>query len=292
MYARETTGEKIFYVVNYILIALIVACTLYPFLFIVSASFSDPYAIVRGDVILLPKGFNVDAYKEVFQSDELWNSYKNTMWYVIVGTFVNVLMTTVMAYPLSRKSFSGRKAINFFVAFTMFFTPPLVPTFLVVKGVGLMDSMWALVIPTAIDAFYLIIMRSFFEALPDSVIEAAKIDGCNEIQVLFRIVIRLSGPVMAVMVLFYAVYHWNSYFSALLYLNDNAKYPLQMILRKILLAVGGASNMTGQVSDRKDLISLSVRYATIIVSTVPILCVYPFLQKYFVKGIMIGAIKG
>ncbi len=292
MGARETKGERVFYVVNYILITLIVACTLYPFVYILSASFSDPYAIARGDVVLLPKGFNGGAYAEVFQSDSLWNSYKNTLWYVVVGTAVNVLMTTVMAYPLSRKNFSGRKAINFFVAFTMFFTPPLVPTFLVVKGVGLMDHMWALVVPTAIDAFYLILMRSFFEALPDSIIEAARIDGCNDIQVLFRIVIRLSGPVMAVMVLFYAVYHWNSYFSALLYLNDEAKYPLQMELRKILLAVGGASNMTNQVSDRKDLISLSVRYATIIVSTVPILCVYPFLQKYFVKGIMVGSVKG
>ncbi len=292
MGARETKGERVFYIINDILIALVVACTLYPFVYILSASFSDPYAIARGDVILLPKGFNDGAYAEVFQSDSLWNSYKNTLWYVVVGTFVNVLMTTIMAYPLSRKNFSGRKFINFFVAFTMFFTPPLVPTFLVVKGVGLMDNKWAMVIPTAIDAFYLIIMRSFFEALPDSIIEAARIDGCNDIQVLFRIVIRLSGPVMAVMVLFYAVYHWNSYFSALLYLNDEAKYPLQMELRKILLAVGGANGMTNQVSDRKDLISLSVRYATIIVSTVPILCVYPFLQKYFVKGIMVGSVKG
>lgn len=289
MNTRITKGERVFYIVNYFLIALIVLVTLYPFIYVVSASFSDPYAVVRGEVILIPKGLNINAYKEVFKSTELWLSYRNTLWYVVVGTFVNVFMTTIMAYPLSRKGFSGRNVVNFFVAFTMFFTSPLVPTFLVVKSVGLMNSMWALVIPTAIDAFYLIIMRSFFEQLPDSVLEAAKIDGCNEIQVLFKIVIRLSGPVMAVMVLFYAVYHWNSYFSALLYLNDEHKYPLQMILRKILLTVGGTAN--GQVSDRKDLISMSVRYATIIVSTVPILCVYPFLQKYFVKGIMIGAVK-
>lgn len=290
MNVRATKGEKIFYAVNYLLISVIVLATLYPFVYVVSASFSDPFAVVRGEVIVLPKSFNFDAYQEVFKSGKLWLSYRNTIWYVVVGTAVNVFMTAVMAYPLSRPGFSGRKAINFYVAFTMFFTAPMVPTFLVVKSVHLIDSMWALVIPTAIDAFYLIIMRSFFEQMPASVIEAAKIDGCNDLQVLFRIVLRLSGPVLAVMVLFYAVFHWNSYFSALLYLNDEKKYPLQMVLREILLSVGGVNS--SQVSDRQDLISMSVRYATIVVSTVPILCIYPFLQKYFVKGMMIGAVKG
>lgn len=284
-------GEKLFYVIDYFLILLVVSCTIYPFLYILSASFSDPFAVVRGDVILLPKGLTLEAYKNVFQSNELWYSYANTIWYVVIGTAVNVFMTMIMAYPLSRKKFGGRKAINLFVAFTMFFSAPLVPTFLVVKSIGLIDSMWALVIPTAIDTFYLIIMRSFFQELPESIFEAATIDGCNDIQILFKIVVYLSGPIIAVMILFYAVYHWNSYFGALLYLNSEKKYPLQMVLRKILIGMD-ANKMAGKAYDRKDLVTMGVRYATIIVSTVPILCIYPFLQKYFVKGVMIGAVKG
>ena len=291
MKIRMSKGEKVFYAVDYALIVLVVIVTLYPFLYILSASFSDPFAVVGGDVILFPKGFNLEAYKNVFSSDEIWYSYRNTLWYVVVGTAVNIFMTTIMAYPLSRRKFSGRKAINLFVAFTMFFSAPLVPTFLVVKGVGLINSMWALVIPTAIDSFYLIIMRSFFEELPESIFEAATIDGCNDIQILYKIVIYLSGPVLAVMVLFYAVYHWNSYFGALLYLNSDKKYPIQMILRKILIGLD-ANKMAGQAYDRKDLVTMSVRYATIVVSTVPILFIYPFLQRYFVKGVMIGAVKG
>ncbi len=291
MSSRLSKGERAFYLINNALVFIIVLCTLYPFIYILSASFSDPYAVVRGEVLFFPKGWTLEAYRNVFSTNELWWSYANTLWYVVVGTFFNVVLTSMMAYPLSRRNFYGRTAVNLFIAVTLFFTAPLVPTFLVVKSMGLIDSMWALVIPTAIDTFYVIIMRSFFSELPESLIEAAKIDGCNDLQILGKIVVRLSGPVIAVMVLFYAVFHWNSYFSALLYLNDEKKYPLQMILRKILIGLD-ANSMAGGAYDRKDLVTMSVRFATIIVSTVPILCIYPFLQKYFVKGIMVGAIKG
>lgn len=291
MKVKLSTGEKAFYAIDYFLVFLVSASCLYPFLYILSASLSDPFAVTRGEVVLFPIGLNFEAYKNVFSSNELWYSYKNTLWYVIVGTTVNVFMTVLMAYPLSRKKFGGRKAINMFVGFTLFFSAPLVPTFLVVRNLGLINSMWALVIPTAIDTFYLIIVRSFFEELPESLFEAAVIDGCNDMQILYKIIIYLSGPIMAVMVLFYAVAHWNSYFGALLYLNDDKLYPLQMVLRKILIGLD-ANKMTSSAYDRKDLITMGVRYATIIVSTVPILCVYPFLQKYFVKGVMIGSVKG
>ena len=291
MRVAKSKGDHLFYAINYFLVFLITASCLYPFVYILSASISDPFAVIRGDVFIFPKGINFVAYKNVFSSNELWYSYRNTLWYVVVGTAVNVFMTVLMAYPLSRKKFSGRKTINLFVVFTLFFSAPLVPTFLLVKSVGLMNSMWALVIPTAIDTFYLIIMRSFFEELPESIIEAAVIDGCNDLQILYKIVIFLSGPVIAVMILFYAVAHWNSYFGALLYLNDEKLYPVQMILRKILIGLD-SNKMTGQAYERKDLISMGVRYATIIVTTVPILCIYPFLQKYFVTGVMIGSVKG
>lgn len=291
MRIKLSNGEKAFYAVDYLFVLFVVIITLYPFIYILAASLSDPFAVVRGDVVVFPKGFTIEAYKAVFKSNEIWYSYKNTVWYVVVGTAVNVFLTMIMAYPLSRRTFSGRKIINLFVAFTMFFSAPLVPTFLVVKNAGLINSMWSLVIPTAIDAYYLIIMRSFFQEIPESVLEAARIDGCNDLQILFRIVIHLSGPVIAVMVLFYAVFHWNSYFSALLYLNDDKKYPLQMILRKILIGMD-ANKMAGGAYDRKDMVTMSVRFATIIVSTVPIICIYPFLQKYFVKGVMIGSVKG
>jgi putative aldouronate transport system permease protein len=289
MKVKMSKGDRLFYIIDYLLIIIVVAATLYPFLYIVSASVSDPYSVLRGEVLLLPKKFNVNAYRSVLSSNEIWYSYKNTLWYVIVGTAVNIFMTILMAYPLSRKKFFARKHVNLFVAITMFFSAPLIPTYLVVRNMHLIDSMWALVIPTAIDSFYLIIMRSFFEEIPESLFEAATIDGCNDIQILYKIVIYLSGPVIAVMVLFYAVFHWNSYFGALLYINDSAKYPLQMILRKILISMD-VNKMTN--NDTSAAISTTVQYAAIVVSTVPILCIYPFLQKYFVQGMMIGAVKG
>ena len=288
---RLTTGDIIFYIIDYFIIALVVIVTLYPFVFIFSASISDSAALGRGEVWIFPKGFNLDAYKIVLDDKQVWTSYGNTIWYVVVGTAINMILTTLTAYPLSRKKFSGRNKIMMFIAFTMFFSGGLVPSYLLVKELGLMNTRWAIVVPAGISTWNLIIMRTFFESIPQSLHEAATIDGCSEIGIMTRIFLPLSLPVIAVMVLFYAVGHWNSYFSALVYLNDQNLYPLQMHLRKILIQFN-QNEMLEQLTQGRDVVGQSVRYATIIVSTVPILLIYPFLQKYFVKGVMLGAVKG
>jgi putative aldouronate transport system permease protein len=288
---RMTWGDRVFLVFDYALIACILVITLYPFVYVVSASISDPLILKRGEIWLWPRGIQFMAYQRVFRDSTIWTSYYNTIWYVTVGTAINVLLTTLTAFPLSRRSFSGRNTVMMFIAFTMFFSGGMVPTYLLVKSLGLMNSRLAVVLPVAISTWNTIIMRTFFEGIPVELEEAAKIDGQNELGILMRIFIPLSKPVLAVMVLFYAVGHWNSWFNAMLYLNDTGKYPLQMILRKILIQFDQNSMMTGVLRDR-DMVGQNIRYATIVISTVPILCVYPFLQKYFVKGAMIGAIKG
>jgi len=291
MTKRSTVGDRIFYVIDYFLLALVICITLYPFIFVFSASISDPGALGRGEVWLWPVGFSTNAYKIVMEDKEIWTGYGNTIWYVVVGTTINIILTTITAYPLSRENFSARDKIMMFIAFTMFFSGGMIPTYLLVKELGLINSRWALVIVGGISTWNLIIMRTFFEGIPASLHEAATIDGASELQILVKIFLPLSLPVMAVMVLFYAVGHWNSYFPALMYLNDGEKYPLQMILRKILIQYD-QNKMVEEMTQGREVVGQAVRYATIIVSTVPILLIYPFLQKYFVTGVMIGAIKG
>ncbi len=288
---RLSIGDKVFYIIDYIFVALVAIVALYPFIFIFSASVSNSAALGRGEVWLLPRGFNTDAYEIVLEDKAVWSSYGNTIWYVVVGTAINMVLTTFTAYPLSRKNFSGRNKVMMFIAFTMFFSGGLVPSYLLVKKLGLIDTRWAIVIPAGISTWNLIIMRTFFESIPQSLHEAATIDGCSELRIMTRIFLPLSLPVLSVMVLFYAVDHWNSYFSALVYLNDQKLYPLQMHLRKILIQYN-QNEMLQELTQGRDVVGQSVRYATIIVSTVPILLIYPFLQRYFVKGVMVGAIKG
>ena len=288
---RLSIGDKVFYIIDYIFVALVAIVALYPFIFIFSASVSNSAALGRGEVWLLPRGFNTDAYEIVLEDKAVWSSYGNTIWYVVVGTAINMVLTTFTAYPLSRKNFSGRNKVMMFIAFTMFFSGGLVPSYLLVKKLGLIDTRWAIVIPAGISTWNLIIMRTFFESIPQSLHEAATIDGCSELRIMTRIFLPLSLPVLSVMVLFYAVAHWNSYFSALVYLNDQKLYPLQMHLRKILIQYN-QNEMLQELTQGRDVVGQSVRYATIIVSTVPILLIYPFLQRYFVKGVMVGAIKG
>lgn len=293
MFKRMTLGDKIFIIVAYIFVAFVLVATLYPFIYIVSGSISDPDAVLRGEVWLLPKGFSLESYKVVINTKEIWTAYYNTFLYVIMGTCFSLFMSIITAYPLSRKKFGGRSVAMMVFAFTMFFSGGLIPTFLLVKKLHLLNTRWALVIPGALSTYNIIIIRTFFEGIPESLEEAATIDGCNDLQILYRIMIPLAKPIIAVMVLFYAVGQWNNYFSALVYLNDYKLYPLQMILRKILIQLD-ASDMAkdGAELDKIKSVGESIRYATIIVSTLPILCVYPFLQKYFVKGVMIGAVKG
>lgn len=292
MVIKKSLGERIFDAANYTLLILLCIVTLYPFLFVLFASLSDPGAVyASGGILLWPKGFSLGAYGLVFDNPLIFTGYLNTIIYVVAGTAINVFMTSLAAYGLSRKWLYGRNTMMFLIVFTMYFSGGLIPTFLVVKQLGLLDTRWAMIIPNAVSAWNIIIMRTYFQGIPDSMEESAKIDGATDFTVLFRIILPLSIPVVSVMVLFYAVGHWNAWFNALIYLRDRGFYPLQMILREILVQNTVQDMMTSLEEMDKEPMAANVKYATIIVATVPILCVYPFLQRYFVQGIMIGAIK-
>ena len=293
MFKRMSLIDKVYVIMAYLLVLFIVIITAYPIIYIVSASISNQDAVVRGEIWLLPKGINFGAYKIVTDTAEIWRSYANTIWYVVVGTIFSLFMTTITAYPLSRKKFAGRNLVMLLIAFTMFFSGGLIPSYLLVKSLNLINHRLALIIPGALSAWNIILMRTFFQSLPEEMFEAAHIDGCSEIKTLSRIVLPLSKPIIAVMVLFFAVGQWNSFFGALIYLNDTKLYPLQMVLRKILIQYDSTAMLkSGGDIDKLRQVGECIRYATIVVATLPILCVYPFLQKYFVQGVMIGAIKG
>jgi len=290
-FKRRTLGDVIFSIIINVFIIFVIVITLYPFIFIASASISDSGAVGRMEVWLLPKGINFNAYQRVLKDDQLLTSYKNTIWYVFVGTAINLVMTTTMAYPLSRRRFQGRRFIMIAVTFTMFFSGGIIPSFILVRNLGMINTRWALVIPSAISTYNLIVTRSFFESIPESLHEMATIDGAGEFRIFIQLILPLSMPILATMVLFYAVRHWNTYFNAMLYLSKESLYPLQLFLRKILL-IYEANNMMLDVRIDKNDLSRTIRYATIMITTLPIICVYPFVQKYFVKGVMIGAVKG
>jgi putative aldouronate transport system permease protein len=288
---RKTPADLVFECITVVIIFFVIIVTSYPFMYILSSSISESGAVARMEIWLLPKGINFDAYKRVFNEPQLGISYLNTLWYVVVGTGINVFMTTFLAYPLSRRRFQGRRFIMKAVTFTMFFSGGMVPTFILVRSLGMMNTRWAVIIPTAISTYNLIITRTFFESIPASILEMATIDGAGDLRIFFRIVLPLSMPILATLVLFYAVSHWNSYFNAMLYLSRERLYPLQLFLRKILLQFE-TNTMTSDVIVNKNSLSQTIRYATIMISTLPIICAYPFLQKYFIKGVMIGAVKG
>jgi putative aldouronate transport system permease protein len=262
---------------------------------VLSASLSNPEYIVRGEVWLLPKGINLEAYIRVFRDENIITGYANSLLYTVVGTLLNVVITIFGAYPLSRKDLWGQNFFMKLFLFTMFFSGGLIPTYLLIKNLGLLNSFWVMILPGAVSMWNLIIMRTFFQtSIPYELQEAAFIDGCSNISVLVRIILPLSLPIIAVSILFYAVGHWNAYFNALIYLNDNEKFPLQLVLRQILLQndVGKMTETGVETESQKLLIIESLRYAIIIVASVPVLLIYPFIQRYFVKGVMIGAIKG
>lgn len=290
---KQTFPERIFNYFNITFLTILSIVTLYPLVYVLIASVSDPtYVAQTRGLMLTPKGFNFDAYKMVFDNPMIVTAYLNTFFYVIVGTTINILLTSLGAYALSRKNVMWRDLIMFMIVFTMFFEGGLIPLYLLVNNLGMLDSRWALIFPTAVSAFNLIIMRTAFQAIPDSLEESARIDGANDFTILFKIILPLSMPVVAVMVLFYGVYHWNSWFQAMIFLQDRELFPLQLILREILIANSTDSMMTGVSSSDAMPIGETIKYATIIVATLPILLLYPFLQKYFVKGVMIGGIKG
>jgi putative aldouronate transport system permease protein len=289
---KRTLGERIFDIVNITFLVSLSLVTLYPLVYVLFASLSDPtYVAQTRGLLLFPKGFTLEAYKMVFDNPMINIAYLNTLLYVILGTAVNIFLTSLGAYALSRKNVMWKDFIMFMIVFTMFFEGGLIPLYLLVNELGMLNTRWALIFPTAISAFNLIIMRTAFQGIPDSLEESARIDGANDFTILFRIILPLSMPVVAVMILFYGVYHWNSWFPAMIYLQDRALFPLQLILREILIANSTDNMMTGVGSADAMPIGETIKYATIIVATVPILMLYPFMQKYFVKGVMIGGIK-
>ncbi|MEG0854049.1 MAG: carbohydrate ABC transporter permease [Angelakisella sp.] len=274
-----------------VVIILIVAC---PLVFVLAASFSDPDLVLKGEVLFFPKGITLEPYKMVFENERIWRGYANTIFYTLMGTIINIFMTILAAYPLSRKDLPGRRFFMLVFIFTMYFNGGLIPTYLLVRDLGMYNSIWAILIPTAISTYNLIVAKTFFEStIPHEIYESAMIDGSSNIRTLFKIVLPLSKSIIAVLVLYYGVAHWNSYFSALVYLRDESLFPLQIILRDILLL--GQTEQIGSNSvgmGEKIKMAEAIKYSVIVVSSLPVLVIYPFVQKHFVKGVMIGAVKG
>lgn len=286
MKIQTSLASRLFDAFNVLFMIVLIIVMLYPMVYVFSASISSDAMVASGKVLLLPKDLTLHAYKEIVANPDVWISYWNTLRYTVVHTVLTLIATSAMAYPLAKKWLPGRRLILLMAAFTMLFSGGMIPTFLVVQKLGLLNSIWAIVLPTLISTWHLFIMRTFFEGLPEELEDAATIDGCGSLQVLIRIVLPLSLPVMATIGLYTAVGQWNAFFDALIYLNDRGMYPLQIMLRNILVA---GAKITSE-SDSSQL--QTMKYALIIVATLPILCVYPFIQKYFVQGAMIGGIKG
>lgn len=277
-----------------VILAVMAVCCLYPVLYIVFASFSDPMRLTQHTGLLFsPLGFTLEGYKVAMGYGNIWSGYLNTIYIVVVGTTVNMLLTILAAYVTAKKEMYIHKLLNFFVIFTMFFSGGLIPTFLVVKNLNLIDNFWALILPVAINTWNLIILRTTMNGLPASLEESAKIDGANDFIILFKIVVPLVKATLAVLVLYYIVGHWNSWFNAMLYMKDRNKYPLQLILREILIAnTSNAASSMGIDLTEMNLYKQLVKYCTTVIVTAPILFIYPFLQKYFVKGVLVGSVKG
>ena len=290
---KETRGDKIFRVVIAIILLFVNAIMLYPFILIISLSISDPEAVLRGEVTFLPKGFSARAYEKMITTPNFVKSYGNTILYAAVGTVITLALTALTAFPLSVTKFRSKKFLNVYYMITMFFYGGMIPTFLVVRGLGIIDTLWAMVLPGALTAYNIMIFRSFFQVIPESLHESAYIDGANDWRVLFSIILPLSKPVIATIALFTIVRHWNSFFNALLYLNTPSKYPLQMILRNILTGAEALNKDSGAFETlAQSSVTESLKDASIIITTLPVICIYPFIQRYFVKGVMIGSVKG
>ncbi|MFD2118016.1 carbohydrate ABC transporter permease [Paenibacillus yanchengensis] len=287
---KQRTGNILFNSINQTLLVIFSLACLIPFINIFASSFASTKEVVAKKFILFPTTFSLDAYKFIFSTPTIFKGLAVSTSITIVGTALSISLTALMAYGLSRKYLVGRNFINFIIVFSMLFSGGMIPTFLIVKAVGLVDSYWSLIIPGAINAFNLIIMRNFFQALPDSLEESAKIDGANDFRVFFQIMIPLALPSIATISLFYAVTYWNTYMSAILYINDSNKWPLQVLLRQIVLVSSGMQGDNASV----DVVppAMTIKMAVIVVATVPMLIAYPFVQKHFTKGALLGAVKG
>lgn len=293
MHMKKTNGEKAFSVFNVIFLAVISIICLYPMLYVAFASLSSSQMLMRHTGLLLhPMGFNLNAYVKVFQNPMIVKGYANTLIILVFGVSVNMILTALGAFFLTRQNVYFKKHIMLLIIFTMYFSGGMIPTYLTVRSLGLYNTVWAVILPTAVSTYNLIIMRTGFASIPRGLDEAATIDGANQFVIFSRIYIPLSKAILAVIFLYYAVGSWNAWFNASIYLNDREKYPLQLVLREILISNDTGSRISdGSMSDFEG-IGLSIKYAAIMVSTLPILVVYPFIQKYFVKGVLIGSLKG
>ena len=286
--------NKLFYSIVYTVLILLLIVVLYPLIYIVSAPFSSPNAVSTGKVILFPVDFSLEGYKEVMKYSDVWIGYRNTILYTVAGTVLNVVLTMLTGFGLSRKGLPGRKFITFLFTFTMLFSGGLVPTYLVMNRLNLINTPFAMIFPGAINITNMIIARTFISSIPDDLEEAAMIDGCSHARYFFEMVVPLSKAIIAVLMLYYAVGHWNAYFNALIYLSNRALYPLQLFLREILVlnTAGADTIMDPELEEKMRGMAELLKYALIVVSTAPILCAYPFAQKYFTKGVMVGSLKG
>ncbi|PLT45159.1 carbohydrate ABC transporter permease [Paenibacillus sp. FSL W8-1187] len=293
MNIRTGLGDRLVGAAVYALLGLLVIVTLYPLLYVLFASLSDSGELLayRG-ILWRPLGFSLEAYRSVLDNPAIAIGYRNTLFIVVAGVAVNLILTAMGAYVLSRKNVMWNGVLMFLLVFTMFFGGGLVPLYLVVKGAGLLDSLWSTIVPFAVSTFNLIIMRTSFMGIPDSLEESAKIDGASHFTILLRIILPLSMPVIAVMILYYAVDKWNGWFYASIFIKSRELFPLQLVLREILIANATDSMSAGASAGDRHQIGETIKYATIMVATVPILCVYPFVQRFFVKGVMVGSLKG
>ena len=285
---RKKKKVSVFTVLNYLLFIVIGIIMVYPFWYVVMYSFSDPTKSSLSSLYLIPQGFTLESYKYAFSKKILFTGFFNSVFLTVVGTCVNMLLTITLAYPLSRDKLPGKKYFSAFVVFPMLFNGGMIPTYLVIKQFGLLDSLWSLIASLAVNVYNLLILTKFFKSIPESLIEAAKIDGCGDVMTLVKIILPLSKAPLATISLFYAVQHWNEFLKATIYINTDSKWPLQVVLRNIIDMVANDLNSGGEVFMNPE----NFKMATIVITVFPIICVYPFLQKHFTQGVMMGSVKG
>lgn len=292
---RDSFGDRVFNAVNGFILGAFTLAVLYPLVFIVSASFSSPGAVVSGQVWLFPVDFSLQGYATVFEDKYIWTGFVNSVYYTVFGTLINLVLTVLAAYPLSRSDLFGKSAIMFFLVFTMFFNGGLIPNYLLVKDLGMLDTRWAMLIPAALSVFNVIIARTYFQTtIPKELLEAAQIDGATDFSFLIKVVLPVSGPILAVLTLFYAAGHWNAFFNALIYLKHKELFPLQLVLRDILIRneVDQSAITDPEIMAAMQGLAELLKYSLIVISSLPLMLFYPFVQKHFVKGVMLGSVKG
>lgn len=295
MKTKEIGADRVFNIINVIISVLIMLFSFYPLYFVLIASFSDPALVTSGKVWILPARITFDGYKQILAYSDLWLGYGNTILYTVVGTFINIVFTVTGAYALSRRDIPARGFFIKMFVFTMLFSGGLIPTYLLIKALGLYNNFWVMILPGALSVWNFLIAKSYFEAnIPNELLEAAKIDGCSDIRFFVSVVLPISKVILAVLVIYYSVSHWNAYFNAMIYLKDRVKWPLQLVLRQILITAQNTDELTVNTADVMKALNLaeSMKYGVIILASLPVMAMYPFFQKYFIKGVMIGSIKG